>query len=148
MALFYRMVDYPGSKWLQLLRITGISHPQICSDWLCFIDIMIMITWRPRNWIRLNWIFIPRVSLRCQAYNPLLPAQSFEDSLLLDIYCEETYLYQSKLNKLASSKMRKLKSWQAYKLTNEQADKLTSWKFTSYQTDRWKEDLMTRMVKW
>ena len=33
---------------------------------------------------------IIRVSLRCQANNPLLPAQSFEDSLLLDIYCEKT----------------------------------------------------------
>ena len=60
--------------------------------------------------------------------------------------------WQLQGNKLASSKMRKLKSLQANKLINEQADKLTSWKFTSYQTDRWKKDLMTRwkddMVKW
>ena len=27
-------------------------------------------------------------TLRCQAFNPLMPLQSIQDSLVLDIYCE------------------------------------------------------------
>ena len=85
-----RRVDCHGFRWLQRLRTTG----RIWVQFLYLLELKkISIssrssTWRKWWWWLLVIIMTSRVSLRCQAFNPLLPAQSFEDSLLLDIYCE------------------------------------------------------------
>ena len=113
-AKLSRRTDYPGSKWLQQLKITGalllrMFWLAVCrwDPWLENTDHQDVIFGDDEGWpschesVKPTIFFmtmammkddqvIIRVSLRCQANNPLLPAQSFEDSLLLDIYCERT----------------------------------------------------------
>ena len=85
-----RRGDCHGFRWLQRLRTTG----RIWVQFLYLLELKkISISSRSSTWPKWWWwllviIMTSRVSLRCQAFNPLLPAQSFEDSLLLDIYCE------------------------------------------------------------
>ena len=85
-----RRGDRHGFRWLQQLRTTG----RIWVQFLYLLELKkISISSRSSTWRKWWWWLLvikmtSRVSLRCQAFNPLLPAQSFEDSLLLDIYCE------------------------------------------------------------
>ena len=141
------LVDTSGKEFI---LYTFLSHGE-CELWYDW-QILWIWTWNFKG----PWEVIHLYCLTCakcvdmKSYFILVLLKSFSLRIQLRLTQKdklERKVAKEKWNKLASSKMRKLKSWQAL-----QADKLTSWKFASYQTDRWKEYLMTRwkddMVKW
>ena len=79
----YGMKNYSLAEFFLLrhLSLTRQVHHLMITSWLLQRDDVSLVQYRPTKEDHGR-------TLRCQAFNPLMPLQSIQDSLVLDIYCE------------------------------------------------------------